>query len=374
LKKNNPLIKPTPIVLLFFIFFIVQSLSVISATNLVVFISQYEKLVVSGIFFLVAIAVSKIDKVNFNKNILKVFIISTCFNLLLELIIYFGQSSSLNVLAKFIHSGVIGIVEINLKRNRLYFDYYDEIILPILVAYFVYKNRKDRWSLAGLILGQIIVVIAFISNIRSRLVMLFFSYIYAMLLIAKKHLRLALVIIGLNIILVGALHFYISSYQGYSIFNRILLEDEREDVLTIDFRKKMIERAYDIGNNSILGVGLGNFYEYVPTNLKNQTFSLTANRRQEYFPSLLYPHNWLAQNYAEMGLVGGIVSLIMVMFFIVTDLKLLRKSSTIEQRACIGTFWSLMIYAFLNPIAPLTFYANFWILRIIIANTKSSYS
>jgi len=70
---------------------------------------------------------------------------------------------------------------------------------------------------------------------------------------------------------------------------------------------------------------------------------LTANRRQEYFPSLLYPHNWLAQNYAEMGLVGGIVSLIMVMFFIVTDLKLLRKSSTIEQRACIGTFWSLMI-------------------------------
>jgi len=87
LKKNNPLIKPTPIVLLFFIFFIVQSLSVISATNLVVFISQYEKLVVSGIFFLVAIAVSKIDKVNFKKSILKVFIMATCCILLLELII-----------------------------------------------------------------------------------------------------------------------------------------------------------------------------------------------------------------------------------------------------------------------------------------------
>ena len=88
-----------------------------------------------------------------------------------------------------------------------------------------------------------------------------------------------------NIVYLGNL-----SIQRLSYYERITLQDEDTDIGTIIFRVNQIRNAFDIGQTGLLGVGLGNYYDYLPMSQKINKYLINW-RLSWYTTSTEYVHN-----------------------------------------------------------------------------------
>ncbi len=297
-------------------------------------------------------------------QLINVIIISTALNVLVELSMIIVPGISLKILTLFVHPGVIDIIKTNLQRGRVYFEFYDEISIPILFyLYFVKKNNRYLRGCSLLLLFGI-VFISFFSNIRTRFLVTVFVLLGSFFIFRKFFSKNLLKILG---VLVGVIFIIFLGYKvvnsnfGFSVLDRFFLEDKKEDVTTISFRINMIGYAIDIGNSHpFFGVGLGNYYEYLPTKIRNESFLEEAN-----VSALLYPHNIFAQSYAEAGIPGLLSFSLLIGYFIFKDLSLFMNGSLFKITISLS-FWGLFIFALFNPPTPLTFFANFFVLRSIL--------
>ncbi len=354
------------ITILLMTFFIFQSLSVINAININTFLYFFERLITISLFTLACYLL--IDNKKKVGILVKLISLAVIINVLLELVMFF-YPQLINSLYGFIHQSVLNIFVFNLNRGRLYFESYGEVFLPVILYLFI-KEKKLIKKAIYWIAALGVILLAFWSNYRDRFVVVCFS-LFVTLIIFKNDLykiklkqNIIFFIATVLIFFVG--FFYIYQAKGYSVIDRLLLQDKEEDVNSLNFRGELISEAVLIGKQyPIFGVGLGNFYDHLPSFMKNRKYQMIGQNKIFYDATLLYPHNLFAQIFVETGLLGLLCFLLILGYFISKDIKILKNNHNLSK-ALVISFWALILYAMFNPRTYLTFYVNFFVLRVLI--------
>ena len=353
------------------IFFVFQSLSVINAININTFLYFFERLITISVFTLVSyLLVINNKRANTIINSINLTVI---INVLFEMAMFFSPSLT-KFLYNFIHQSVLDIFVFNVNRGRLYFESYGEVFLPVILYLFVIEKKLLRKTIYWLVAVGII-LLAFWSNYRDRFVVVCFSLFASLVLfkndLFKVKIKQNIILLFITVLIFLGGFFYIYQVKGYSVINRLLLQDKEEDVNSLASRRILINEALSIGKQSLFtGVGLGNYYDHLPSFMKNRRYRMTGQDKTFYDATLLYPHNLFAQIFVETGLLGLLSFIFILGLFIKKDFKILKGDKDISK-ALIISFWALVLYAMFNPRTYLTFYVNFFILRILIEVFKN---
>lgn len=346
-------------------FFIYQSVSVVNVVSVDVYIYFYERLITVILFALVSLLL--IDKKH-NSIIFTLITITVVINIGIELFMYIFPSI-INYLYSIIHYSVLDIFVFNLQRNRLYFESYNEALLPVILLFSLTK-KKTYVKLFYWLLSTLIILIAFWSNYRDRFIVVGFSLIIYLLVLKKAQLmsfiKHNLILLLLSILILIGGYFHIYKTIGYSVIDRILLQDQKEDIDSLISRGILFDQALTIGQQQPLtGVGLGNFYDHLSFDIKNQRYYSVGQDKKYYEATLFYPHNLIIQTFVETGFIGLFCLLLILTYLAVNDYRILIMDHKTKTPLIIA-FWALVLYAMFNPRTYLTFYTNFFILRILI--------
>lgn len=354
------------ITILLIVFFAFQSLSVINVLNFNTFLYFYERLITVVIFTLVSYLL--LDSKKKIGVVVKLIELTVMINVFLELLMFFFPQIT-NSLYGFIHQSVLDIFNFNVNRGRLYFESYGEIFLPVILYLFIKEKILFKkfiyWTVS---LG--IILLAFWSNYRDRFVVVCFSLFISLIIFRKDILKMKIkqnivFLLATTLIFISGF-FYIYQTKGYSVIDRLLLQDKEEDIGSLVSRGILINEAIQIEKRfPLTGVGLGNYYDHLPSSMKNRRYQMIGQNKQFFDATLLYPHNLLVQVFVETGLVGLLSFLFILGIFVKKDLKIMKSNKDISK-ALIISFWALVLYAMFNPRTYLTFYTNFFILRILI--------
>ncbi len=348
LNKDSKLI-----VNLVLLFFVIQSLTVFIVINLTAFLNRYKDVLISLIAFFVFFFYKK----HLHKIVL-VLLLSVIVNFFYQSLIIFYQDFFVKYLSGFIYQKHVDLVIAKLQDGKIYADIYDEIILPLLFVFpFVGKKSINNLSFYGFFI--IISAFSFLSNIRTRLLMLFVSFIGSILFFKKIGFK-KIFIVTLSVLLLSFLiNNIMRYYAGYSFLDRLIFEDKISGVAPTNYRLVQIKDAIEMGKASLLGVGLGNYYDNL--NKRNNIFinksQLIASQGAQEFV-----HNIFGAVLAESGYITLFVFIIILYLFVRRDAFLLKKGSDYEK-AFIISFWSLFFYGLFNPTVPVSYQIMFWGIR-----------
>jgi O-antigen ligase len=363
---ENKAIRLNKITLPIILLFIFQSLSVINVLNINTFIYFFERLIAVSIFVFVCYLI--LNKKRLANKIIQIINFTVLINVCMELLMFFFPSL-VNWLYRFIHQSVLDIFVFNINRGRLYFESYGEVFLPIILYLFIKeKNLLNKIIYWIVTLG--VIMLAFWSNYRDRFVVVCFSLFTTLMIFRKDILKIRtrqniIFLFATMLIFIGGF-FYIYQTRGYSVIDRLLLQDKEEDIGSLVSRGILINEAVSIGRQfPLTGAGLGNYYDHLPSFMKNQRYRMIGQNRNFLDATLLYPHNLFAQIFVETGLLGLVSFLLILGIFIRQDFRILKKDNSISKALAIS-FWALILYSMFNPRTYLTFYTNFFILRILI--------
>jgi len=363
---NKKTIKFKGIIIFLLLFFVSQSLSVINVINFNTYLYFFERLVTVCLFTLVSH--SLINNQKKTDVIIKLINITAIINVILELTMFFSPQF-VNFLYKFIHPSVLDIFVFNVNRGRLYFESYGEVFLPIILYLFFKEKLLFKKIIYWLVVLGII-LLAFWSNYRDRFVVVCFSLFTTLMIFRKDIFKIkikqnVIFLFATVLIFIGGF-FYIYQTRGYSVIDRLLLQDKEEDISSLVSRGILINEAVSIGRQfPLLGVGIGNYYDHLPSFMKNQRYRMIGQNRNFLDATLLYPHNLFVQIFVETGLLGLLFFLFILGVFIKKDFKILKSKNDL-YKALIVSFWALILYAMFNPRTYLTFYTNFFVLRVLI--------
>jgi hypothetical protein len=344
------------LVILITLFFFLQSLSIIPTINTISFISRYKELIIGFTCFFNFYFYQKEYK-----QIVSVFLVSALINGLYQILIFFGDNQIINTVSILIYDKHWQMVSQQLNQGKLLIDTYDEIILPFL--FLLIKKNKSIKSFFSSALFLAISFLSFLSNFRSRILMFIVSFLGSLFLINKINKKVALLMI-----LTLFFSAYIANSIGLNILkksfvNRILLTSE-ESKETINSRIEQLEFAFDIGNSRIIGVGLGNYYDNLPSSKKLEKY-LYPRKQIEYIGAIgavEFVHNIFGIVVTESGYLSLFIFLLILVFFLKNDTILLKKGND-YQKAFIIAFWTLFTFGFFNPTIPGSYNVFFWGLR-----------
>ncbi|MFZ5932512.1 MAG: O-antigen ligase family protein [Patescibacteria group bacterium] len=369
LPKEKSVAKEGTLLWLFLAFFVSQALSVFGAINVFAFLQQYEDLIFTALFFFISFRL--INNVGDIKNVVAVLLAGGVINLIFQAAIFLFPNAFLKFAELFLHEGYLEIIKINVGRSRVYFEGYDEILIPILIYLWVNLREKisSTFSLFYLLL---ITTFSFISNFRTRFLMLIFSLFSSLFLFlkTKKTYLLGLFMIPATIFF---LYSVLSRNVGFTVFDRLLLESEREDVKTVTGRVEKWKKTVEIGLSApLFGVGLGNYYDYLDPAMK-QYVSLFEQTRKEFELAAYDPHGIFFKIFAESGFLGLFSFLLLLAYFLKKDFKILLAKDDIPKTFVIS-FWTLFLYALINPSYTTKYQALFWLIRVLVEKSKGLYS
>lgn len=359
-KRNKTLIPINKMSISIVFFFISQSLSLIPAQNWESFFSLYNRLI-----FGIAIYFVGLFFFNTKKRVtllLSSLVISVAINIVYEAFIYFFPDLFNKYFIPILYEPYLDVVNNYYFLHKLFMDIFNPAFAA-LILYFIITYRKVSVRVFLIFLLICLIFFSIVSNFRTHLTMLTFSFISGLLLILGR--RKILLYGGGLIIGVFFLYSILTNYISVTTIDRLFLP-QRSDIATIDSRFTMWMKSVDMGFSSpIFGVGLGNFYDNYP---KKSTliFSLFDWKNVAEKVVLIDPHNIFFATFAQSGLIGIGALLFMLFTFVSNDIALFRKKSLMMSTTAL-TFWSLFIYSLLNPALSLQYFALFWVLRSILA-------
>jgi O-antigen ligase len=332
---------------------------VIPAISLISFLQRYKDVVFPGLFLFAAL-ISRENK----KGIIYVLLASLVFNFFYQIFIFASPSQFVNWAKEFVYSGHFELVNINLNRARLFIETYDEIALPFVFLFFVREKKRKR-KIFFLALFVMVALPSLLSNFRSRVLMLALSFLASLLFLTRQKLITSLLLV-ISIVLLGFFSvFLLNRTFGFSFVDRFALEDKAEDVSTVELRGSNIKRAVEMASSyPLFGVGLGNYYDYLPP-AKKTTASIIDWVNRESRIASTNPHNIFAQILSETGLISLIFYTGMLGYFGYTDIKILQGKNYIK-RAFVLSFWTLFSYSIFNPTTTLTYNSVFCVLRAML--------
>lgn len=337
-------------------YLLVHSMSVYGAVNFDAFLLRYKDVVFPGLFLLASFAYLR-SKRDFTAAM----VMSLAINFLYQAIIYLlpGLYSLMGKL--FLYEGHLEFVSFNLARGRIFIETYDEAILPFLLIVGTGKTKIEK--IGKRILPFLVVVPTLLSNFRSRLLMLIVSslLIFVTWFRTWKTAIISLLVVCVLFFAADALSLRL---WGFSLLDRVLLRSNYDDIQSLSSRWEGIRRSFELGvSRPVYGIGLGNYFDQLPTSTRSAVFSL-ANYYGTVWTSSLNPHNIFAQIVVETGILGLLYYLAMLIIFLKSDIKILNSGlrNRFQAAAVIG-FWTLFSYSLFNPSTTLTYNTYFWILR-----------
>ncbi len=341
------------------IFFILQTLSIFVIINPLAFLSRYKDVLISLIGFFTFFFYRK-----YLREITVVLLLSVIANFLYQSLIVFYQDFFVVYLSPFIYQKHIDLVIAKLQEGKIYTDTYDEIVLPLLFI-FPFIEKKSIKSLSFYGFFMIISAFSFLSNIRTRLLMLFISFI-GTILVFKKIAFKKIFIVTLSVLVMGFLINNVMRYfVGYSFVDRLIFENEISDVAPVNYRLVQIKNALEMGKSSLFGVGLGNYYDNLGSADKNNSILVNKTQLPARQGAQEFVHNIFGAILAESGYMSLFVFLLILFLFIRRDIYLIKKGKNYEK-AFIIAFWSLFSYGLFNPILPASYQVLFWGIRGIL--------
>lgn len=331
-------------------FFLISSLSVIYAINMDAFLNRYKDFLVGIVAFYTFYLFKEHEK-----KIAITLLITIPIMIIYQFILLSDNFLS-QLLQQLIYQRHYDIVIYNLERNRIYVDVFDEAFIPLLFVVFQSFQGLKRFIFYPSAI--VISYLAFISNFRTRLLMLVLGFV-GLIFVQNRNRLKSIIILGALVLSVG---FFVSSTAGllnsYSFYDRLLFSDEIEDVESITSRYDQIQTTLYIGTISPLGAGLGNFYDNLPVAEKD--FSQSAPPAE--VSAKEYVHNNLATVIAESGYIAFALFAFLLIQFAVADIKTLTTKDG-YKKAFVFAFWSLFLYGFFNPPIPVSYQVLFWGMR-----------
>jgi len=342
------------IILFILFFFILQSLSIFSAININSFLSRYKDIVISFLSFFVFFFYKK-----YYQQIIVILLISVIFNSIYQFFMVFYQDYFIKVISNFVYQKHVDLVIAKLQQNKAYLDTYDEIILPFLFVY-PFKNKLNK-NLSFYILFIVITSFSLLSNIRSRILMFFVSLGGTFVFFKKLNLKKILILLFSFIVISFLINNLMRYYSGFSFVDRLLLEDEMQDIKPVNFRLDQIKKSIEMSKASFFGVGLGNYFDNLSSFSKNN-FNVNKQEINTTQAAQEFVHNIFGTILVETGYLSLLVFFLILIFFIRNDIFLLTKGKY-HQKAFIIAFWSLFSYGLFNPVLPASYQILFWGIR-----------
>jgi len=359
INKKSFFYKRKPVIIFFLIYFGFVSLSIISTVNIKDYLLRYKDIVFPGLFMFLTLLFK-----NKKNAIIKIFFYAAIVNFCYQMLIFINPGAFTSFASFFVYSNHLELVLINIGRARIFIETYDEIVIPFVFFYLI-KSKNDREKVFLYLILIFISLPSFLSNFRSRILMLFFSFIASFFFLTKKKFSQKFLIFIL-LIFIGYFSYVILNYNfNFSFIDRFALTDKREDVNTIRYRWNNIIMSEEMAQSQpLFGVGLGNYYDNLPPEKKN-FLSLSNWQNKEAQIASTNPHNIFAQILSELGFLSLLFYLIMISYFAISDIKILLTQNNFTK-AIIISFWSLFIFSLFNPTTTLTYNSLFWILRALI--------
>lgn len=356
IKNGTAFINKKPdifMALLILIFFIFQSLSIVSAINMLSFFNRYKDVFIGICSFFLFYHYSK----NFT-TIISVLVFSAGINIILGTILFVFTDYFVTFARFFFYQNYVKLLEANLARGRIYLPTFDEIIIPFLFLPGIGTILGHKTSKIYIFIG--ITFFSLASNIRSNVFMLFAGIIGSLVAFKKIAINkllfslVGIMIIGylVNIIMVNAV--------GISFVDRVLFRSQFQDIDTIVARAGQIEESLSMSFENLFGVGLGNYYDNL--NIEKSSLSLSEERRNEVRSANEYAHNIFALIAAESGLLSLAVFLIILIAFVRHDIYLVKEGNY-KKLASALAFWVIFSWGLFNPPVSGSYQFLFWGLR-----------
>lgn len=366
-----------------FFYFIGQSLSIITAKDLLLFWDSYQNVTsFISIFFLASYVTVQKKNTAFTKYIVILGVIVT----LIEFLFGIFSNAFISLGKNFIQQEVLSAYITNILRDRYSLEISLEIFLPFFLFYiFQIRALKNKWRIVLIIASLILTYNSIFSNIRSRILMLLVALIFSLVLYLRskqpnfsraKVRGLALVTVFIFFCIFLTATYVSNSLFSFSVVNRILLEDPNNDLGTLNSRVEKINRAEDLFKTSpIFGVGLGNYvYNSKPSNVPVLYMPHTQSQIAYFDTARDLPHNIFSQVLSETGLIGFISYILLMMYFIVKD-WLLFKEKEWNILCCFAiSSWIFIVYGLFNPASTIFIMGWFWFFRGIIEGSEHNYS
>lgn len=352
------------IILLFY--FLTQSLSILGATNIEAFLLIYKNIVFSLLIFFLGIII--LDSEKKREKLIQLLIFTILLNLIYESLIYFLPDFLFTYVKEFLYNKHWEGLRLNFYRARFFIDIYDEALIPFLF-YFLNQQKKTIHTIYLLILSTGISFFSFVSNWRTKLVMLCFALISSSLLFVGKIKALLFKLLIIMLVLYAG-YLISNNYVGFNSLDRFLMS-EKEDITTITRRIDMWSESINMALSSpLFGVGLGNYYDNLPPR-EIGNFSFYGWLYQLKQLTNTYPHNIFFGILAETGFFGLSAFILLILYFLISDIHLF-KSPFLMVRAMIISFWTLFIFANFSVPTTFPYMSLFWLLRAIILKSADN--
>lgn len=330
-------------------FFATSSLSVLYAQNLDAFITRYKDFVIGMLAFYTFYLFKREEK-----KIVLSFIVTMPIMIIYQFLLLYGGGIA-SFITPFIYQRHLDILSYNLDRGRIYIDTYDEAFIPMVFVVFKFKSKVQ--IIVALLLVSSLSFLAFISSFRTRIGMLAIGLLGSFAVFNRK-LSQRIIFLFFALAILGIIASLISGYTtGSRFYERFLLSDQ-QDIATITSRFDQINIALYMGFVSPFGVGLGNYYDNLPS---NKIKSLTALAAAE-ISAREYIHNNFATVIAESGYIAFFLYLLLLIKFMQMDRRIMKENDY-YKRSFVVAFWSLFFYGFFNPPIPISYQVLFWGMR-----------
>lgn len=337
-----------------------QSFSVVSASNLTGFLQRYKDVVFPGILLFASLA-AQIKR----ESVVRVFLAAGVVNFVYQMVMFFLPHFFRTWAGEFVYSGHLELVFINLERARIFIETYDEMAIPFI--FFLFAREKDKKKRLLLVLLFLAIALpSFLSNFRSRVLILGLAFAASFLFLTGRKMAVKLGLLGAFVVF-GAVAVVLSNALfGFSIVDRFALKDTQEDIQTLEGRVENIGISVDMGlARPLTGVGLGNYFDNLPSG-KKVSISLFNWVRREAEIASTNPHDIFLQTLSETGIVSLIFMVGLLLYFSYLDIKILLKTKDKLRLAYIIAFWALFSYSIFNPTTTLGYNSLFWLLRGLI--------
>lgn len=351
------------------LFFLTQSLSAVNAINAMDFSGRYWKVIFGIIlFFLIRYLLQVIKSRDvILRKLMQVLLVGAIVEIFFQLILFLSPNFFSHIGSIFIYNNLLSVTSANISAGKLLDDTYLEIITPLLLYYYLYEKKRRFYYLSILV---VLAFISFASNFRYRLLAFIIGAILSFITFAKTKIKMKYIFLALFLIIFGVISVSIISTNiaGYGIINRILIRKDTEDTSSITFRLTMMEESTKMAiSHPLFGVGLGNFYDFLPANYKNLLFLTFSDKKSIQSGALIGgSHNIFFQTLAESGFLGLGSLLVLLGYYIRKDLKIIRNGKNEISSVFIVMFWTFMTIAQLFPSTNLEFYFLFFLLRGVI--------
>ncbi|MCX6717055.1 MAG: O-antigen ligase family protein, partial [Candidatus Taylorbacteria bacterium] len=214
-------------------------------------------------------------------------------------------------------------------------------------------------------LAVIVSYVTFVANFRTKILSLLFVLGSYLIMFKRKTFYSSSIYLVIGIILVGIVSSRFS-INSESFIDRFNLNDN-EQTQTITSRQKQIGFGLELGKK-LFGVGLGNYYDYVPAKNKTPRGSIDKNTQIQLTEVNDSIHNNFASVLAECGYPTLLIYVLMITYFLLKDIRILFEKNRKDRKLFILSFWGLFIYGFFNPGVALSYQFQYWFYRGIISN------